>query len=327
MAFQILALSGGGYRGLFTARVLTRLEESAGRPLHECFDLIAGTSIGGIIAIGLAMGKPAKAIEEAFIQRGERIFPDGEPVRWWHPWRYHRAVRQLFRPKYDGVELRKAIEAILEPDLLLGAAKTRLIVPAVNMTKGSVQIFKTAHHPTLVLDKLRKAADVAMATSAAPFFFPMATLGDAFFIDGGVFANAPDLCAIHEATNFLSQRQEDIKLLSIGTTTTRFSLPSSKGPQLGVLRWIKNQRFISTIFSAQQQMVDFLLTHTLRENYLRIDATPSQEQTVDLGLDLATPARRKTLLGLAEGAFQNVAGSPKLTGMLSHKPEPPIFYN
>ena len=78
MTFQILALSGGGFRGLFTSSVLTRLEEQAKRPLHECFDLISGTSAGGIIALGLAMGKKAETIQEMFLEHGEEIFPRGE---------------------------------------------------------------------------------------------------------------------------------------------------------------------------------------------------------------------------------------------------------
>jgi uncharacterized protein len=66
MAFQILALSGGGYLGLYTAEILTRLERQAGKPLGQCFDLIAGTSIGGILAIGLAMERPAARMRDLF---------------------------------------------------------------------------------------------------------------------------------------------------------------------------------------------------------------------------------------------------------------------
>ncbi|AZO34026.1 MAG: hypothetical protein EOS76_06855 [Mesorhizobium sp.] len=81
MPFQILALSGGGYRGLFSTHIFSKLEEQAGRPIGECFDLIAGTSIGGIIAIGLALGKPAKEIRDVFEEKGEDIFTRGEPTR------------------------------------------------------------------------------------------------------------------------------------------------------------------------------------------------------------------------------------------------------
>lgn len=327
MTFQILALSGGGYRGLFTARVLSRLEAKAGRPLRECFDLISGTSIGGIIAIGLAMGKSAESIEKKFTEKGEDIFPHGETPPWWTGGKIRTIARQMFGPKYDGKELRTTIEAIVGAETLIKAAGTRLLIPSVNMTKGSVQMFKTAHNPKLVSDKDRKAVDVAMATSAAPFFFPMAEIDDAYFLDGGVVANAPDFCAIHEALNYLNQKIEDISVLSIGTTTTGFSLPSSLGKNLGIWKWIWKQRFSSTVFSAQQQLVHFLLTQQLGDRYLRIDAIPSNEQCDDLGLDLATESRRKTLLGMAEGAYQNVSSNQRLTVMLGHQPTKIDFYN
>jgi patatin-like phospholipase/acyl hydrolase len=325
MAFQILALSGGGYRGLFTVSVLRRLEEQAQRPIGECFDLIAGTSIGGLVAIGLALGKPAEMIEKVFLEKGETIFPKGEPKTGFIPkWRECAAMAR--GPKYDGSELRKAIESVVGVDALIGDARTRLLIPAINMTKGSVQMFKTAHCPQFVVDKKRKAADVAMATSAAPFYFPLAQVGDAFYADGGLAANAPDLCAIHEATKFLGRLQEDIHVLSIGTTTTKFSLPTSLGRNLGAAAWVKNMRLLSTFFAAQQQLVNFMVAHQLGDRYLRIDETPSLEQCVDLGLDLATPERRQTLLGMAEGAYQNVAANPHLREFLDHQPEKPIFY-
>lgn len=326
MTFHILALSGGGYRGLFTAQVLKLLEKQAGRPIGECFDLIAGTSIGGIIAIGLAMGKTAERITEVFADRGEKIFPYGEkPESRFGRWRLYR--RMLREPKYDSVELRSAVDAVVGYGKLIRDAKTRLLIPAVNMSKGSVQMFKTAHHPNFKLDKDRKAADVALATSAAPIYFPMAEVGDSYFVDGGIVANAPDLCALLEAKHFLGQKQEDIRILSIGTTTTKFSLPSSLGRKFGVAAWMANFRLTSTVSSAQQQLVDFMMQHELGDRYLRIDTVPSVEQTVDLGLDLATESRRKTLLGLAEGEFQRVIANGKIKEFLEHKPEAPTFFN
>jgi uncharacterized protein len=325
MAFRILALSGGGYRGLFTVNVLKRLEEQAERPIGECFDLIAGTSIGGLVAIGLALGKPAKVIERVFLEKGEIIFARGEPKTGFIP-KWHEYLTMVRGPKYDGVELRKAVESVVGVDALIGDARTRLLIPAINMTKGSVQMFKTAHCPQFVVDKKRRAAEVAMATSAAPFYFPLAQVGDAYYADGGLVANAPDLCAIHEATKFLGRRQEDIHVLSIGTTTTKFSLPASLGISLGVADWIKNMRLLSTFFAAQQQLTNFMVTHQLGDRYLRIDETPSAEQCVDLGLDLATPKRRQTLLGMADGAYQNIAADQRLRDFLDHKPEKPVFY-
>jgi len=325
MPFQILALSGGGYRGLFSAHILSKLEEQAGRPIGECFDLIAGTSIGGIIAIGLALGKPAREIRDVFEQKGEDIFTRGEPT--WNPvtnsWRF---LRGIVKPRYDGTELRKAIDAVVGADTSIGDAKTRLLVPTVNMTKGSVQLFKTAHHPSFINDYKVKATDVAMATSAAPTFFPMAKIGASYFVDGGVVANAPDLCATHEATHFLGIEISDIRVLSIGTITTGFSLPTSLGGNFGASSWMKNQRLISMIFSSQQQLVDVMVRHRLGDRYLRMDDKPGQEQSSDLGLDIASKNRRETLLGMADGVHQRFGGSAEIRAMLDHQPIRPIFY-
>ena len=219
MPFQILALSGGGYRGLFTSSILAKLEEQAKRPIGDCFDLITGTSIGGVVALGLGLGKSAESIRKMFLDHGEEIFTRGEPprlrlARWkarWSQWR---------RPKYDGFVLREKIEEVVGKSTRLGDARTRLLIPSVNMTKGSVQMFKTAHHPNFMNDCKLSAVDVAMATAAAPLYFPMAKIENSNFIDGGVVANAPDMCAVHEAVNFLDQKIEDIKVLSIGTTTS-----------------------------------------------------------------------------------------------------------
>lgn len=81
MTFQILSLSGGGYLGLYTASVLAKLEEQSGRRIVDMFDLLAGTSIGGIIALGLAAGTSAAEIRDAFLENGEAIFGKRQPER------------------------------------------------------------------------------------------------------------------------------------------------------------------------------------------------------------------------------------------------------
>lgn len=326
MSFQILALSGGGYRGLFTSAILTKLEEQAGRPLHECFDLIAGTSIGGIIALGLGLGKSASSIEKMFRDHGEAIFPKGERPKWfWKRWQYF--LHEVARPKYDGTVLRAKIEEVLGKDSRLGDARTRILIPSINMTKGSMQIFKTAHNPKLFNDYKLSAVDIAMATSAAPLYFPMAQVGNGNFVDGGIVANAPDLCAVHEAVNFIGQKIDDISVLSIGTTTGKFSLPSSLGKSFGKKQWLENNRLVSTVMSSQQQMVDFMLRHQLQSRYVRFDEQPSAEQICDLGLDLATKARRQTLLGLAEGCYQKLCNDENVIAMLNHHAPAPTFFN
>lgn len=326
MTFQILALSGGGYRGLFTSAILAKLEEQAKRPIGDCFDLITGTSIGGVIALGLGLGKSAESIRKMFLDHGEEIFTRGEPPRW-RPAKWKARWSQWRLPKYDGTVLREKIEEVVGKGTRLGDARTRLLIPSVNMTKGSVQMFKTAHHPNFMNDCKLSAADVAMATAAAPLYFPMAKIDNSNFIDGGVVVNAPDMCAVHEAVHFLNQKIEDISVLSIGTTTSKFSLPSSLGRNFGQKLWLENNRLISTILSSQQQLVDFMLKHQLGPRYVRFDAQPSHEQVLDLGLDLATASRRQTLLGMADGCYQALSNDPQVITTLAHRPPAPKFYH
>lgn len=326
MAFQILALSGGGYRGLFTSSILTKLEAQARRPIGDCFDLITGTSIGGVIGLGLALGKSAESIKKMFLDHGEEIFTRGEPPKG-RLARWRARYSQWHHAKYDGTVLRQKIEEVVGKNTRLADARTRLLIPSVNMTKGSVQMFKTAHHPNFMNDHKLLAADIAMATAAAPLYFPMAQIENSNFIDGGVVANAPDMCAVHEAIKFLDQKMEDISVLSIGTTTSKFSLPSSLGKDFGQKQWLENGRLVSTVLSSQQQLVDFMLKHQLGDRYVRFDAQPSPEQTSDLGLDLATENRRQTLLGMADGCYQALSNNPELIAMLSHRPPTPKFYH
>ncbi|MET3338662.1 MULTISPECIES: CBASS cGAMP-activated phospholipase [Bradyrhizobium] len=319
--FQILALSGGGYLGLYAAEILARLEERAGRPIGSCFDLIAGTSVGGILAAGVSLDVPAARMRDLFIERGRDIF-SGRPRP---KFGWIDAGRSVLGPKYDGQALRSVVSEIIGDQTMLAACKHRLIIPAVNMTKGSVQMFKTGHHPDFTLDPKRRLVDVVMATSAAPTYFPLAEVGAAHYADGGLVANAPDQCALHEATHFLKQDVCQISILSIGTTSTGFSLKRSLGRDLGSAKWMMRGRLLRTIVSSQQQLVDYMLRHQLGERYLRIDATQSEEQQADLALDVADANAQGTLLGLAEGSFQKVAADNALQKFLTHKPDPPDF--
>jgi patatin-like phospholipase/acyl hydrolase len=323
LTFQILAISGGGYRGLYTAEVLTRLEAQAGRPLGQCFDLISGTSVGGLLALAIAMEKPVAGVRDLFRDRGNKIFPPERRAN--HGW--GELVTALWQPKYDDGPLRDVIEEVLGKDTLLGAASHRVVIPAVNMTKGSVQMFKTAHHQNFIRDHLRKASDIAMATSAAPTYFPLAEMDNAYFADGGLVANAPDMCALHEARIFLNARSEDVSILSIGATTTGFSLSRKLGRHLGKVQWMTRGRLFSTIVSAQQQLVDFMLKHQLEDRYLRIDENPGEEQLNDIALDISDKSAQGTLLGLAEGSHQKFATDPRLLSMLAHKPNKPTFFH
>src|ERR1700730_12800904 len=170
MPFQILSLSGGGYLGLYTICVLADIEDRISVPLATRFDLIAGTSVGGIIAIGIANEVPATRIKEAFERNGTAIFSARHPPKT-AIGKFYEVVRCALKPKYDPGALRDTIIDIIGAETCLGDLKHHCIIPTVCLTKGGPQIFKTSHHPDFSRDHRLKAVDAALATSAAPSYF------------------------------------------------------------------------------------------------------------------------------------------------------------
>ena len=131
---NILALSGGGYKGLFSARILSCLEKEFGCPIAKKFDLIAGTSIGGIIAIALALEIPAKEIEKLFVEKGNIIFKK----------RHFWSNGYILNSKYNNIGLKDTLSDLFK-DKTIGYLKHRIIIPTVNYTEGKPQLFKTPH--------------------------------------------------------------------------------------------------------------------------------------------------------------------------------------
>lgn len=323
--FQILSLSGGGYLGLYQVVVLCELEEKVGKPIAQCFDLLAGTSIGGIVALSLALEVPATTILHAFEKHGASIFSD-RPVPQSTFGKMSDLGRALFNPKYKHDGLRNALHEFIDPSTLIGDLKHPVVVPTINLTKGRPQVFKTPHHERFERDHRVSVHDVALATSAAPTFFPLAQIGDELFTDGGLCANMPDSVALHEAEYFFKVPTEHVSILSIGTTTSQFSFSHSTGRNLGILNWFYDTRLMSVILSSQQKLTEFMLLHKLGDRYFRIDSIQSKAQERDLGLDVATPNAQSTIKGLASAALREAISSPVLRRMLQHTPPPPYFY-
>jgi hypothetical protein len=217
--FRILSLDGGGIRGVFPAAFLARLEEHLEHPIGRYFDLIAGTSTGGIIAIGLGLGLSAKDILRLYEDKGSAIFDQQHGAfRNWIRQRW-RGARHWFGSKYEATEFRSALVGILG-DRQLGESKTRLLVPAWHPMLERVYIYKTAHHPRLETDYKQPAIDAAMATAAAPTFLPAhSTTDHVELVDGGVWANNPIGAAVVEAVGVLNWPASQLKILSIGTIT------------------------------------------------------------------------------------------------------------
>ena len=195
--FRILSLDGGGIMGAFAASALATFERETGQRIIDHFDLITGTSTGGIIAIGLAMETPAEEIARFYETEGPKIFPKRSGINKWLG-----RVRGVFQPRFSSSALSVAIQEVAG-DRPLKEAKTRLVIPSYDVNTGKVYVFKTPHHPWYSHHADLSAVDVALATSAAPTYFPAHTIpGRGTFIDGGLWANCPAMVGVVEARRF-----------------------------------------------------------------------------------------------------------------------------
>lgn len=293
---RVLALSGGGFLGLYTAVVLAGLEELAGEPLARRFDLLAGTSIGGVLALALAYEVPMQRLVDLFIEQGPAVFssrhlPHGTLSR------LLDLSRSVMGPKYSGQALRDALRAQLG-DLRLGDARHRVIVPAVDVGRCRSKVFKTPHAVASLGDASCSAVEVAMASCAAPAYFPAVRIGRRLYADGGLFAVAPDQIALHELEHFLGVSSEHVAMLSIGTAAARYRPADGLREGAGAVGWLSEGRLVLTMISAQQQHVQAMLEDRLGARYLRLDA--DWPVAAGLGIDVATPQAVEVLKSLGQ---------------------------
>ena len=227
--YRILSLDGGGIRGVFPAAFLAKLQENLEHPIASYFDLITGTSTGGIIAIGLGLGMSAADILRLYEEQGPAIFDQQHgPVKTWAKERA-RELLHLFGSKYSSDNLEAALKGVLG-SRKLGESSTRLVIPAWHPMLERVYIYKTAHHSRLETDYKQPAIDAAMATAAAPTFLkPHMTSEAVELVDGGVWANNPIGVAAVEAIGLLGWPADRLKVLSIGTINDVRAQPKWKG--------------------------------------------------------------------------------------------------
>ena len=318
--FHVLALSGGGFRGLYTATVLKHLEEQLGAPLARRFDLICGTSAGGLLALGLAAEIPAVQLQAMFEQQGSRIFkPPTGLRRVLGPWKMAK-----YSP--DGL---KAVLAEKFGDLSLGDLKHRVLIPTVNYSKGSGQFFKTPHSEQFFMDFKHKLVDVGLATAAAPTYFPMHRIGEeGVFADGGLVGNSPGFFGLHEAHHALGvpRGPGNVRVLAVGTMTLGATKSGSTGLDWGIADW--GAKVFDLVISAQEHSVDAMLGHLLDQDYVRIDdpATPDQSKDV-AALDVVSPAAIEVLTSRGTQAARRAMGDPALTPFRNHFAAAPVFFH
>ncbi|WP_420445313.1 CBASS cGAMP-activated phospholipase [Candidatus Poriferisodalis sp.] len=238
---QVLSLDGGGLRGIFSAAVLTALEEDLDSPVLDHFDLVTGTSTGGLIALALGAGVPARSILEFFVEEGSQVFR--APRK--------RVARQFVRPKYNGRALDSALQRLFG-DKLLGESAVRLVIPTFDMTRNDVYLLKTPHHPRLRRDWRVPMWEVARSTAAAPTYLPAHVLSEdrTVLVDGGVWANNPSLVGTVEAVSLLNAPLANIRLLNIGTTNEFRDLPRSLA-RGGLFQWLRGSALIDVLMTSQ----------------------------------------------------------------------------
>jgi patatin-like phospholipase/acyl hydrolase len=246
----VLALDGGGIRGIIPARVLQEIETLTGRRISDLFDLVSGTSTGGIIALGLvkpADGTPqysAEALLDLYMHRGEDIFPRS-------PARKIATFFGLADVRYSAAPLE---EMLIEHfgETPLSSALTEIVVPAYDLSAPAPYFFKRSYARELDHTWDVPMRTVARATSAAPTYFDPARLpeleheGDHALVDGGTFANNPAVAAYADAVK-LWRASAEINVLSIGTGRP----PQAPGPDVripvsyerarhwGLIRWTR----------------------------------------------------------------------------------------
>jgi len=233
---RILAIDGGGIKGAMPAAFLATVEEVTGKRLVDHFDLIAGTSTGGILALGLGLGLSAADLLAFYEEKGPGIFDQeraaGASVlrRLWCRLRQQaRSARQLVFPKYSPAALAAALEEAFG-DRTLGESQTRLVIPAFDRQRCAVHIFKTPHHERLQTDWRQRAVDVALATAAAPTYLPSHRLANGIsLLDGGIWANNPVGVAVVEAIGILRWDPRDLHVLSLGCTESPSALAERAG--------------------------------------------------------------------------------------------------
>ena len=298
---RVLSLSGGGYRGLFTAALIRALEARLGpdparpTPFGQRFDLIAGTSIGGILATALSCRATGAALQALLQRRGSSICP---PLRL-------RGLRKLLgRAPYDPQRLRSAICELL-PDAeqqLLGQHAPALLLTTVNWTTSKLQLLGS--RPTLgQRDQLGLTLmDAMLATSAAPAHFPVHSFQHHRFVDGGLAANAPDLHALQCAQQMYPGAE--VHMLSIGTANPLHGRDPSAVPGRGLM-WAGP--VIELVTSAQEMLaVQECAARMGTHRYLRLNMPPSSAQQKQLDFDVADQTSTDLLLSLADDCLASL---------------------
>ncbi len=284
MTIKILSLDGGGIRGIISAVILAEIENRTKRPISSLFDLIAGTSTGGILALGLTKpenGKPRYGAGDLV-----RLYEDKGGTIFSHTLCHEIcSLRGLVEERYpsDGVE------AVLDEcfgSTKLSESLTNLFITSYEIELRDPFFFRTIKaRNDPAYDYLMK--DVARATSAAPTYFQPAKVRSKkqaegsdrldyyALVDGGMFANNPSMCAFVEAKTAGTvnrQGREDLMMVSVGTGQLTRTLPYTKVKDWGILQWAKPA--LDIVFDGVSDTIDYQLSQLLpADRYYRFQVS------------------------------------------------------
>ncbi len=248
MTKYVLSIDGGGVRGLASATFLSELDKSLPKKISKSFDLIVGTSTGGIIALAISI---LKTEGEDLIN----IYSRENLKEIFSPFRY-----RILGSKYAGKSKRKIFENYFKGETL-SSAEVPIIITAFDLEKRRIKMFKSWSEGYL------PARRVAAATSAAPTYFPAESIEGQWYLDGAVSTNNPVLIAYAEAKKLWPE--EEIKILSIGTGYNSRRLDGRRARKWGSLAWL-NAGIIQILMESNIEHV--IALSLFEHNYLRIDS-------------------------------------------------------
>jgi uncharacterized protein len=272
---KILSIDGGGIRGIIPALVLAEIERRTERPAAASFDLIAGTSTGGILACALAKpdALPAAELVALYEREGPKIFSRDI-------WQQIHSVGGLADEKYDDEGLEEALGQYLG-EARLRDTVTDILIPSYDTERRRPEFFKSARAREDPSRDFSLRA-VARATSSAPTYFEPALLGDRPLIDGGVFAVNPGMCAVAEVMRY--SPGAEIVLVSLGTGQLTRPFPYDDVKDWGLLEWARP--VIDIVFDGASDVVDYQLEQLLGQDHFfrfQTELTTASDDLDDAG--------------------------------------------
>jgi patatin-like phospholipase/acyl hydrolase len=296
---RVLAIDGGGIRGIIPAIVLADLEARTARPISRSFDLIAGTSTGGILACALARASDAgdgphfsaSALVQLYVEEGPSIFSADLLRR-------IRTVDGLIDERYSDAGLRAALDRYLG-DARISQARTDVFITAYELEGRFAFFFRSTRARVKDADDFTMA-DAAHATSAAPTYFEPARVSDVAgartytLVDGGVYATNPAMCALAEVSRAGKLGEVEL-LLSLGTGAQSNPISYADARGWGQLEWAP--RIVDVVFDGVSETVDFQASQLLDDKYVRLQTGLAG---ADERMDDASPANLAALRRIGE---------------------------